>query len=92
MKINYTNFLRGRPHETNPERLTAMRFAVTRALADRGIASERATCEYYKDGRVKVEVSGEFYGIFDTTTEKFFSGCVGDYPAEDAGGPGKDKL
>lgn len=87
MKINYTNFLRGRPHETNPARMTAMSFAVTQALADRGIEAECATCEYYKDGCVKVEVSGEYYGIFDTRTKKFFSGYVGDYPAEGTGRP-----
>lgn len=80
MKINYTSFLRDKPHETDPEKISAMKDAVSQALLERDISPDGASCEYYADGRVKVKVNGEYYNIFDTNTGKFFSGYVGDRP------------
>lgn len=75
-KINYTNYLRDKPPETDHAKLTAMKEAVVNALKARNVHGHIRCC-YYKDGCVAVGVNGEFYGVFDTKTWKFFSGCVG---------------
>ena len=82
MKIDYINFLRDRPRETDPAKIAAMRDVAVRALTeDQGIEPETVSCECYADGRVKVSVYGKYYNIFDTNTGKFFSGYVGDEPS-----------
>lgn len=83
MKIDYTNFLRDRPRETDPAKIAAMRDAAVRDLTgDKGIDPDTVSCECYADGRVKVSVCGKYYNIFDTSTGKFFSGYVGDGPSQ----------
>lgn len=82
-RIDYTNFLRDRPRETDPAKIAAMRDAAVRALTDdKGIDPETVSCECYADGRVKVSVCGKYCNIFDTNTGKFFSGYVGDRPSQ----------
>lgn len=77
-KLDYTNFLKGKPQETDPDKLAAMKEAVVKALKKRGVHGH-ISAVYYIDGNVKVEVDGAFYGVFDTNTGKFFSGSVGYY-------------
>ena len=77
MKIDYTNYLRDKPQETNPAKLAAMKAALIQALRKKGLRGH-ISCVYYIDGRVKVSIDGEYYNIFDSTTGKFFSGCPGD--------------
>lgn len=76
-KIDYTNFLKGKPQETNPAKLTTMKAALVKSLQDRGVHGH-ISAVYYTDGRVKVSVNGEFYGVFDGNSGNFFSGYVGD--------------
>lgn len=76
-KINYANYLEGKPQETDPAKLAAMKEAVVEALKARDVHGH-ITCKYYKDGRVAVGVDGNFYGVFDIHARKFFSGFVGD--------------
>lgn len=78
MKIDYTNYLRGKPQETNPKKLTLMKTALVRALQERGIHGH-ISAVYYTDGNIKVNVDGEYYNVFNSNTGKFFSGSVGDY-------------
>lgn len=47
------------------------------ALKERGVIGQ-TDFVYYADGRVMVKVGGEYYGVFDINTGKFFSGCPGD--------------
>ena len=47
-------------------------------LAARGIYYG-LTFVCYADGCVKVSINGEYYGMFDSTAGKFFSGSVGDF-------------
>ena len=77
-KIDYTNYLRDRPREKDPEKLAAMEQAVTVALKWRRIKLDDVSCEYYADGRVRVNLNGKFYSMFDAGTGKFFSGSPGD--------------
>lgn len=78
-KIDYTNYLRGRPLETDQGRVDSMRKAVLQALAERGLrGAQMVKCDCYADGCVRVEVNTEFYGMFDCFTGKFFDGFVGD--------------
>lgn len=84
MKIDYTNFLRDKPLEMDQKKIAAMERAATNAPAFRHIfCGIDFVC--YADGCVKITVSGKYYNMFDTKTGKFFSGFVGDYPAEDTG-------
>lgn len=79
MKIDYTNYLRDKPHETDPDRIGAMQNAVIHALASRGLSGAQfVKCDCFTDGCVRVEINGNYYGIFDSITGKFFSGSVGD--------------
>lgn len=76
-KINYTNFLRDKPLETDPGKSDAMEKAAAQAMADLGIFyGLDFVC--YADGRVKVSVYGKYFNMFDTNAGKFFSGFVGD--------------
>ena len=77
MKIDYTNFLRDKPQETDTAKLTEMKASLVRALQKKGVHGH-ISCIYYADGRIRVAVGGAYYGIFDTNTGKFFSGFVGD--------------
>lgn len=77
MKIDYTNFLRDKPLETDPEKIGKMKARLDQAIIDGDITGELG-CEYYADGCVRVEVNGVYYGMFDANTGKFFSGAVGD--------------
>ena len=43
MKINYTNYLRDKPQETDPSKLAAMKAALIRALRKKGQIG-RASC------------------------------------------------
>ena len=76
-KINYTNYLRDNPQETDPEKLAPMKAAVIRELKRKGVHGH-ISCMYYRDGRVNVGVDGKPYGVFDCNTGKFFEGYVGD--------------
>lgn len=76
-KIDYTNFLSGRPQETDPAKLSTMKAALVKALKERGVHGH-ISAVYYTDGRVNVSVNGEYYNVFDANTGKFFSGYVGD--------------
>lgn len=76
-KINYSGFLKGKPQETDPGKLASMKSALVKALKARGVHGHTSAV-YYTDGRVKVSVNGEFYGVFDSNSEEFFSGYVGD--------------
>lgn len=81
MKIDYTNFLRDKSLEMDQKKIAAMERAAADELAFRHIFyGIDFVC--YADGCVKITVSGKYYNMFDTKTGKFFSGCVGDYPAE----------
>lgn len=75
-KINYTNYLRDKQQETNREKLTGMKTALVSALESRDVHG-RISAKYYTDGCVNVSVNGEYYGVFDSNTGAFFSGCVG---------------
>ena len=76
-KINYTNYLRDKPQEADSEKVVAMEKRTAEELADRGIYyGLEFTC--YADGRVKVDINGEFYGVFDSVAGKFFAGAPGD--------------
>lgn len=76
-KINYTNFLRDKPQETDLEKVGMMMNALVKALKAQDVHGH-ISCEYFKDGIVKVSIDGEYYNLFDSNTGKFFSGCVGD--------------
>lgn len=76
-KINYTNFLRDKPQETDPAKLAGMKEALVTALKARDVHGH-ISAVYYADGHIKASVNGEYYGVFDTNTGKFFSGYVGD--------------
>lgn len=76
-KIDFTNYLKNKPLESDPDRIEAMERAVLLALRDRNVYGH-VTCDCYADGRVKVSVDGEYYGIFDSNICKFFGGYVGD--------------
>lgn len=75
-KINYTNFLNGKPQETDPEKLARMKAAMVKALKERGVHGH-VSAVYYTDGRVKVSVNGKYYNVFDTNAGKFFRACWG---------------
>lgn len=77
-KINYTNYLRDKPRETDPEKIGIMKARLDQAIIDEGIKGN-VTCTYYAGGNIKVSIDGEYYGMFDTNTRKFFSGSVGDF-------------
>lgn len=77
-KIDYTNYLKGKPQETDPEKISVMAYALFQALEKRGISFGDVQPTYYTDGRVLVCVNGQYYGVFDSNTGKFFSGYVGD--------------
>lgn len=77
-RIDYTNYLRDKPLETDPEKIAVMEKAAMAALLDRGIHRAVTSYECYADGRVKVCINGKYYSMFNTNTGKFFSGCVGD--------------
>lgn len=76
-KVNYTDYLAGKPQETDPAKLATMKEALTAALKARDIYGH-ISAVYYTDGCVKVSVNSEYYGVFDSNTGKFFSGYVGD--------------
>ncbi len=76
-KIDYANYLRDKPQETDPAKLAAMKAALVRALKENGLHGH-ISCVYYIDGRVKVSIDGEYYSVFDSNTGRFFSGYVGD--------------
>lgn len=77
MKIDYTNFLRDKPRETDPEKIAAMEEAAAYEMADRGILyGLDFVC--YADGCVKVSVYGKYFNMFNTKTGKFFSGAPGE--------------
>ena len=76
-KIDYTNYLRDKPRETDPEKISKINDAIATALLVCGIRG-RVSCDYYKDGRVVVRVNGTLYGMFDYNTRRFFSGYVGE--------------
>lgn len=76
-KIDYTNFLRDKPLETDPGKSDAMEKAAALAMADLGIFyGIDFVC--YADGCVKISVNGKYFNMFDTNSGKFFSGCPGD--------------
>lgn len=77
MKIDYTNFLRDKPLETDPGKSDAMEKAAAQAMADLGIFyGIDLVC--YAGGCVKVSVNGKYFNMFDTNAVKFFFGCPGD--------------
>lgn len=76
-RIDYTNYLRDKPRETDPEKLAVMKKALVKALQARGVHGH-VSAVYYSDGRVKASVNGAYYGVFDSNTGEFFSGFVGD--------------
>lgn len=76
-KINYSRYMRDKPLETNPTKLAFMQAAAARALESRGVIGQ-TQCVCYADGRVMVKAGGEYYGMFDANSGRFFSGCVGD--------------
>ncbi len=76
MKIDYSTYLRDKPQETDPAEIGRMDAALNLALSKMDISGEISRT-YYKDGRVKVCVNGEFYNVFDSRTGKFFSGYAG---------------
>lgn len=77
MKIDYTNYLKGKPQETDPAKLTTMKAALAKTLKDRGVHGH-ISAVYYTDRNIKVSVNGEYYNVFNSNTGKFFSGYVGD--------------
>lgn len=77
MKIDYTDFLKDKPQETDTAKLSAMKASLVRALKERDIHGH-ISCVYYTDGNIKVCVNGKYYNVFNSITGKFFSGYVGD--------------
>lgn len=76
-KINYTNFMKDKPLEKDPEKIKYMERAAAAELADLGIFyGLNFVC--YADGCVRVSVNGRYYNMFDSKTGRFFSGYVGD--------------
>lgn len=67
-KIDYTNYLKEKPQETDPAKLSAMKAALFQALKARDIHGHVSTV-YYTDGCVEFSING----MFDTATGKFFS-------------------
>lgn len=76
-KIDYTEYLKHKPQETDPVKLAAMEAAVTQALTEKGVHGQ-ISCTCYADGAVRVAVNGEYYNVFNFNTGRFFSGSVGD--------------
>ena len=76
-KIDYTNYLRDKPQETDPAKLAVMKTALVQALKARGVHGH-ISCKYFTDGVVEVSVDGQYYNLFDSNTGKFFSGYVGE--------------
>lgn len=76
-KINYTNYLRNKTHETNRDKLVRMKTALVSALNARNVHGHISS-KYYTDGCINVSVNGKYYGVFDSNTGAFFSGYVGD--------------
>lgn len=77
MKIDYTKFLENNnTKETNIEKVKRMKKALVYALKANKIHG-RIHCEYYTDGIVSVSINGQYFNLFDSTTESFFSGFVG---------------
>lgn len=77
-KINYSDYLASKPQETDFDKLSAMKSALVEELEMFDVHG-RISATYYQDGRIKVDVNGKYYGMFDTNAGKFFSGAVGDY-------------
>lgn len=78
MKIDYTNFLRDKPLETDQGKSDAMERMAAQAMADLGIFyGLDFVC--YADGCVRVSVNGKYFNMFDAKAGKFFSGRVGDF-------------
>ncbi len=78
MKIDYTEFLKkNRTEESDAQRKKAMFEKLRAALVKAGIHG-RISATYYTDGNVRVSVNGEYFNIFNSDTEKWFSGYVGD--------------
>lgn len=78
-KIDYTAYLQGKQRETDSKKIYDMYMILSSALNERGVHG-KLSAVYYTDGCVKVDIDGQYYGMFDTNTEKFFSQCVGDQP------------
>lgn len=76
-QINYANYLRNKPQETDIKKLTAMYEALEAALRARDVHGH-ISATYYTDWHILVNVDGEYYGVFDCVTGKFLSGFVGD--------------
>lgn len=75
-KIDYTNYLRDKPQETDPVKIGAMKARLDQAVLDAGIKGP-VTCTYYTDGNVMVYIDGESYRMFNTRSGTFFSGYPG---------------
>ena len=56
MKIDYTNYLRDKPQETDPAKKAVMKAALVQVLKEKGLRGH-ISCVYYIDGRVKVSIN-----------------------------------
>jgi len=76
--IDYTNYLRDKPLETDTVKIYAMKKKLAQALKEQEIQFHDLSCEFYKDGCIRVTINGEYYYMFNSNTGMFFSGEVGD--------------
>jgi len=74
MKIDYTNYCKDNlTVETNGSKIKAMFEILKVALISQGVKG-KINATYYTDGNIKVEVNGQYYNMFDSMGNKFFSG------------------
>lgn len=79
MKIDYTDYCkRNLKVETDKTKIEKMSTLLKTALEGKGVKG-KISATYHTDGNVKVEVDGEYYNMFDSVNNKFFSGSVGEY-------------
>lgn len=76
-KINYANYLKDRPQETDRAKLSAMKAALVEALKAKDVHGH-VSAVYYADGNVMVSINNEYYGVFNSNKGEFFSGAPGD--------------
>lgn len=79
MKIDYTEYCnRNLKVETDETKIEKMNTLLQNALIEQGVKG-KINATYYTDGNVKVEIDGEYFNMFDSVKNKFFSGNVGEY-------------
>jgi len=71
--IDYTNYLRDKPQETDLVKIAAMKRKLFQVLKDEKVRWKDISCECYQDGCIRVSINGEYYNTFNSNTGMFFS-------------------